>query len=113
MSMFGCAVSSLSALKEERLPPTPNNLVDIQAKLAAVNEEKMKAEDVMTLQQEENVSISGSNARLMIMKKLSRKQEVGVWPGPTRGWRGVWPRHALIQPSTVQGGSTAQHGGCG
>ena len=34
--------------------------------------------DVSTLQQEENVSISGSNARLMIMKKLSRKAEVGV-----------------------------------
>ncbi len=29
-----------------------------------------------TLQSEENVSISGSNARLMIMKKLSRKTEV-------------------------------------
>ena len=33
-------------------------------------------QDVSTLQQEENVSISGSNARLMIMKKLSRKAEV-------------------------------------
>jgi len=32
--------------------------------------------DVASLQQEENVSISGSNARLMIMKKLSRKSEV-------------------------------------
>ena len=85
MSMFGCAVSSLSALKEER---SPNNLVDIQAKLAAVNEEKMKCEDVTTLQQEENVSISGSNARLMIMKKLSRKQEVSKGRG-----RGVWSGH--------------------
>lgn len=71
-------VSALPALKEERSPLAPNNLVDIQAKLAAVNEEKMKSEDVMTLQQEENVSISGSNARLMIMKKLSRKQESRV-----------------------------------
>ena len=74
--LFGWTVSSLPALQEERSPHTPNNLVDIQAKLAAVNEEKMRGEDVTTLQQEENVSISGSNARLMIMKKLSRKQEV-------------------------------------
>ncbi len=36
-------------------------------------------QEVMTLQQEENVSISGSNARLMIMKKLSRKAEVGSY----------------------------------
>ena len=32
--------------------------------------------EVSSLQSEENVSISGSNARLMIMKKLSRKTEV-------------------------------------
>lgn len=32
--------------------------------------------DVASLQQEENVSISGSNARLLIMKKLSRKTKV-------------------------------------
>ena len=37
--------------------------------------------DVASLQQEENVSISGSNARLMIMKKLSRKSEVGCYSG--------------------------------
>ena len=54
-------------------------LGDIQAKLAAANEEREGAgQDVSTLQQEENMAISGSNARLMIMKKLSRKQEVIV-----------------------------------
>ena len=34
-------------------------------------------QDVSSLQQEESVSISGGNARLMLMKKLSRKVEVG------------------------------------
>ena len=53
----------------------------IQAKLHQANEEKAPGQqDVATLQQEENVSISGSNARLMIMKKLSRKSEVS-WIG--------------------------------
>ena len=50
----------------------------IQAKLQQANEEKTPGQDVATLQQEENVSISGSNARLMIMKKLSRKSEVRI-----------------------------------
>lgn len=50
----------------------------IQAKLQHANEEKGAGQEVTTLQQEENVSISGSNARLMIMKKLSRKSEVHV-----------------------------------
>ena len=50
----------------------------IQEKLLTMNEEKGGQADVATLQQEENVSISGSNARLMIMKKLSRKSEVCV-----------------------------------
>ena len=50
----------------------------IQEKLLTMNEEKGGQTDVATLQQEENVSISGSNARLMIMKKLSRKTEVCV-----------------------------------
>ncbi len=35
--------------------------------------------EINTLQSEENVSISGSNARLMIMKKLSRKTDVSDW----------------------------------
>ena len=54
------------------------NLDAIQAKLQQAQEEKQKhtGQEVTTLQQEENVSISGSNARLMIMKKLSRKSEV-------------------------------------
>ena len=53
------------------------NLDAIQAKLQMAQEEKQKhtGQEVTTLQQEENVSISGSNARLMIMKKLSRKSE--------------------------------------
>ena len=50
----------------------------IQAKLQQANEEKATAQEITTLQQEESVSISGSNARLMIMKKLSRKSEVCV-----------------------------------
>jgi poly(U)-binding-splicing factor PUF60 len=54
------------------------NIDAIQAKLQQANEEKGAGQEVTTLQQEENVSISGSNARLMIMKKLSRKSESTV-----------------------------------
>lgn len=54
------------------------NLDAIQAKLQAAQEEKQTGQEVTTLQQEESVSISGSNARLMIMKKLSRKSESSV-----------------------------------
>ena len=63
----------------------------IQEKLLTMNEEKGGQTDVATLQQEENVSISGSNARLMIMKKLSRKTEVcvGVGVGGEGERRGV------------------------
>ena len=50
----------------------------IQAKLQHANEEKGVGQEITTLQQEESVSISGSNARLMVMKKLSRKSEVHV-----------------------------------
>lgn len=58
-------------------PSSDQNIEVIQAKLQQANEEKAPGQqDVATLQQEENVSISGSNARLMIMKKLSRKSEV-------------------------------------
>ena len=59
-------------------PPSSNQNIDnLQAKLQQANDEKAPGQqDVATLQQEENVSISGSNARLMIMKKLSRKAEV-------------------------------------
>ena len=59
-------------------PPAPSNpqFNEIQAKLQQANEGKSVTMDVSSLQQEENVSISGSNARLMIMKKLSRKSEV-------------------------------------
>ena len=51
-------------------------LADIQAKLQTANDEKMSSGEVTTLQQEEDVSISGSNARFMVMQRLSRKTEV-------------------------------------
>ena len=60
------------------LAPSPlPETESLQAKLNQANEERSSSQDVSSLQQEENVSISGSNARLMIMKKLSRKSEVG------------------------------------
>ena len=55
----------------------------VEKKPSTKEEEKKKEkhaaavlDNVASLQQEENVSISGSNARLMIMKKLSRKSQV-------------------------------------
>jgi hypothetical protein len=67
-------------------------LADIQAKLKTSNDEKgatngggtsdaanPNAEVMTTLQQEEDVSISGSNARLMVMQRLSRKNEVSLF----------------------------------
>lgn len=57
--------------------PKSQDLVDIQAKLKASNDEDAgDGETLTSLQQEEEVSISGSNARMMIMQKLSRKAEV-------------------------------------
>ena len=53
---------------------TAASLKEIQAKLQAASEKSGGQES--RLDQEENVSISGSSARLMIMKKLSRKSEV-------------------------------------
>lgn len=53
------------------------SLAEIQARLQAANEERgANQTEVTTLQQEEEVSISGSNARLMVMQKLSRKSLV-------------------------------------
>ena len=56
-----------------------------EATEAAVKASVVTNPEVNTLQSEENVSISGSNARLMIMKKLSRKTDVSecvsVLPG--------------------------------
>ena len=53
------------------------SLAEIQAKLHAANEEKgLNQPEVTTIQQEEEVFISGSNARLMVMQNLSRKSEV-------------------------------------
>ena len=62
-------------------PPPPQetqqNLAELQARLQAANEEKIpNPTEITTLQQEEEVSISGSNARLMVMQKLSRKTSV-------------------------------------
>lgn len=64
-------------------PPAPppqekqQSLAEIQARLQAANEERgANQTEVTTLQQEEEVSISGSNARLMVMQKLSRKTAV-------------------------------------
>jgi len=51
-----------------------SSLSDVKAKLKAANEEKPP--EMVSLQQEENVSISGSNARLMVMQRLTRKNEV-------------------------------------
>ena len=53
-----------------------SSLAEIQAKLQQSNEEKGFGNEITTLQQEEEVSISGRNARLMVMQKLSRKSEV-------------------------------------
>ncbi len=54
-----------------------SSLADIQAKLHQANEQKdVSGNEMTTLQQEEEVSISGSNARLMVMQKLSRKTDV-------------------------------------
>ena len=71
----------------------------LQAKLHAANEEKgATGQEMTTLQQEENVSISGSNARLMIMKKLSRKAEVR----PGRGREYVTEREVMPDSSPQQ-----------
>lgn len=65
--------------------PKSQDLVDIQAKLKASNDEDAgDGETLTSLQQEEEVSISGSNARMMIMQKLSRKAEVRE---REEGWR--------------------------
>ena len=59
---------------------TQQSLAEIQARLQAANEEKISnPTEVTTLQQEEEVSISGSNARLMVMQKLSRKTSVRLF----------------------------------
>lgn len=52
--------------------PTPTSTIS-EEKMATA--QTVTNNDVKSLQQEENLSISGSNARLMIMKKLSRKSE--------------------------------------
>lgn len=67
------AVPAPPAMKQEQT----ENLAQLQARLQAANEERVMVQtEVTTLQQEEEVSISGSNARLMVMQKLSRKTAV-------------------------------------
>ena len=53
-----------------------SSIAEVKAKLKTANAEKPP--EMVSLQQEENVSISGSNARLMVMQRLTRKKEVCV-----------------------------------
>ena len=67
----------MNSTEDVKAKSESSSLADIQAKLHQANEEKgASGNDMTTLQQEEEVSISGSNARLMVMQKLSRKSEV-------------------------------------
>lgn len=52
-----------------------------QEKEVVEEKKPVPVQEVASLLQEENVSISGSNARLMIMKKLSRKAQVSTLGG--------------------------------
>jgi poly(U)-binding-splicing factor PUF60 len=67
---------STSGFDDAAPKDTQSSLKEIQAKLQAASEKSGGQES--RLDQEENVSISGSSARLMIMKKLSRKSETCV-----------------------------------
>ena len=61
------------------------------------------------LSEQEHMSISGSSARHMVMQKLLRKQEVGIW-GHWGGWgRVTQPAIALScpLPCTVHGDGSA------
>ena len=69
-------VKNTSTKTSSKATPDKSSLAEIQAKLQQSNEEKGFGNEITTLQQEEEVSISGSNARLMVMQKLSRKSEV-------------------------------------
>lgn len=51
-----------------------SSIAEVKAKLKTANAEKPP--EMVSLQQEESVSISGSNARLMVMQRLTRKKEV-------------------------------------
>ena len=51
-----------------------SSIAEVKAKLKMANAEKPP--EMVSLQQEESVSISGSNARLMVMQRLTRKKEV-------------------------------------
>lgn len=77
-SQITYAPTSAAAAAAPTGPGANKSLDEIQAKLQAANEEKGMSQDVSSLQQEESVSISGGNARLMLMKKLSRKVESRV-----------------------------------
>ena len=73
-------VPPVAAVTKTPVPKTDGpSLADIQAKLKGSNDERDDegdGETLTSLQQEEEVSISGSSARMMIMQKLSRKSEV-------------------------------------
>ena len=69
-------VMNTSTKTNSKATQDKSSLAEIQAKLQQSNEEKGFGNEITTLQQEEEVSISGSNARLMVMQKLSRKSEV-------------------------------------
>ena len=51
-----------------------SSIAEVKAKLKMANADKPP--EMVSLQQEESVSISGSNARLMVMQRLTRKKEV-------------------------------------
>ncbi|XP_065904326.1 poly(U)-binding-splicing factor PUF60-like isoform X2 [Dysidea avara] len=68
--------SASSAEKSSSSSDKKSSLSEVKAKLKAANEEKPP--EMVSLQQEESVSISGSNARLMVMQRLTRKNESSV-----------------------------------
>jgi len=76
MFTIAAAPSASSAEKSSSSSDKKSSLSEVKAKLKAANEEKPP--EMVSLQQEENVSISGSNARLMVMQRLTRKNEVGT-----------------------------------
>ena len=73
-------VPPVATVTKTPVPKTDGpSLADIQAKLKGSNDERDDegdGETLTSLEQEEEVSISGSSARMMIMQKLSRKAEV-------------------------------------
>ena len=71
-SSSNAAKSSSDATKSS----SSSSIAEVKAKLKTANAEKPP--EMVTLQQEESVSISGSNARLMVMQRLTRKKDVCI-----------------------------------